>query len=695
MISLIIEILLVSVSSYLFVTRLFDIRIFSEFVLVWFTLLFAQIIIVVLSLGTIGKLYLSHVLFAHLCIFLIALLFNQPKKTFIIIKPNIETYFNSKLVILAFSVFICFFSVKTFVNLITPPIDAESLHYHLAFPAAWIRSGSLNNPMYMFSAMPIAFPKLLELSMPSYYPFNAELFFAWLMLPLRNAFLADIGEVPFYIIGIIAVYSILKRYNVKDKIALLSGFLWVLIPNIFKQLKTGSQIDVICATLFLLMIYTVLLLKENFTLKNAVLFGITVGIFLGTKATNIVWFIATLPFICYIFYKSLRALRISPLKYFLIFGSIISTVILLGGYVYFKNFILTGNPLFPAEFKILGKVIFKGLMDNATLKDFVAYGNNFNLGKILLGEGLGLQFLGLILPSMFIPLFFYKHIREKAKPLGEYLLLFMVPITMIIFYSFFIDSTVYVVRYLFPFLSLGLIVATIFINLIPNGEKYFYFVAFVSILASAAELAHRQELIISIVSAFILLAILLLYKKQLVAFYKSPNFNKTAISFLILGMLFLSYLNFKYDQNEFVRYPLILSKKEAWQMDIVKGWQKLNEVTGSGTRVAYTGRQEFYPLFGSKLKNDAKYVSINEKEANPYNKPDGLIRKVKDFVAWRKNLKKERIEYLFVALPPFVNRESEDPNKFPIEDEWAASHSDNFKLIFSNSLSRIYKVVLN
>ncbi|PIS34236.1 MAG: hypothetical protein COT38_01235, partial [Candidatus Omnitrophica bacterium CG08_land_8_20_14_0_20_41_16] len=199
---------------------------------------------------------------------------------------------------------------------------------------------------------------------------------------------------------------------------------------------------------------------------------------------------------------------------------------------------------------------------------------------------------------------------------------------------------------------------------IPHGERYFYFISFISILASAAELAHRQELIISIVLSFILLAILLLFKKQLIAFYKSQIFNKSAVAFLILGVLFLSYLNIKYDKEEFVRYPLILSKKEVWQMDIAKGWQKLNEVTGSGARVAYTGRQEFYPLFGSSLKNDVKYVSVNGKEASPYNKPDGLSRKIKDFTAWRKNLKRERIEYLFVALPFFVNRESEDPSKF-------------------------------
>ena len=125
-----------------------------------------------------------------------------------------------------------------------------------------------------------------------------------------------------------------------------------------------------------------------------------------------------------------------------------------------------------------------------------------------------------------------------------------------------------------------------------------------------------------------------------------------------------------------------------------RGWKALNELTGKGARVAYTGRQEYYPLYGSKLKNRVMYISVNEKEITPYNKPDGKYREVKDFSAWRNNLKRHNIEYLFIAQPVFNNRESEDPNKFPQEDEWAEGDLKDFQLLFSNSLSRIYKVTI-
>ncbi|MFA5350408.1 MAG: hypothetical protein WC357_03635, partial [Candidatus Omnitrophota bacterium] len=108
----------------------------------------------------------------------------------------------------------------------------------------------------------------------------------------------------------------------------------------------------------------------------------------------------------------------------------------------------------------------------------------------------------------------------------------------------------------------------------------------------------------------------------------------------------------------------------------------------------YTGRSEFYPLYGRGLKNSVFYISINAKEVSPYNEPDGLCRKAKDFSAWIENLRKAKIEYLFSALPCFQNREVEDPAKFLIEDDWAAGHPEFFKLLFKNSLVHIYSVNL-
>lgn len=693
MISFIAQAIVVIFSSWLFTRAYFDLRSFSDSILVAFILLFAQIVLVELSLGILGQFYFLNVFIAHLLILILAFLSYRNKKLPYFPKPSIEVFIDSKLILFALSVFLAFFLVKGYLNLINPPISPDSLQGHLAFPATWIMHGNLDNRLCIFGATPILHPGSLETTAGTYYPINAQLFFAWLMLPLKNAFLADMGEAPFYIIGIIAVYSILRRYNVEKKLSLLSGFLWVLIPNIFKQLRTASQVDVICAVLFLLVFYTILLLKQDFTLKHSLLFGISVGLFIGTKIINLVWLVALMPVVSYMFYQGAKIAKATLSRIFCSLGIIALSIILFGGYMYIKNLILLGNPVFPVDLTIFGKTIFKGLIDNAAYATKIAPGDGFNFMRITFREGLGLQFLFFILPATFIPPFFYKFLKNKGYPVAEYMFIFITPLIMLILYTAYIN--IFIVRYLFPYISFGLLVAVIFVTKFSRGGKYLAVASFISIFVSSFELANRYELVGSILIYLVFFTALLIYRKKIIALYGSRKFSKYLLVFLFLVFLFLIYFNRKYDLEEFERYPKIFSRKEAWQIDIGKGWKRLNELTGTGSRVAYTGRQEVYPFFGTKLKNEVKYISINEKEAAPYNKPDGLYRKIRDFSAWKENLRKERIEYLFIALPFAINRESEDPSKFPIEDEWAASHSDDFQLVFSNSLAHIYKVSLN
>lgn len=692
MMSLIAEILIVIFSSWVLTKRYFKIELLSDSILTCFILSFGQIILVTTILGTLEKLYFFNVFIAHCVILLLVLLiFHRKSAALIPTKPDIKPFLNNKLLLLAISIFFSFALVSIYNNLINPPQDADSLLYHLAFPASWIKSGTLDNPFFIFGSNPILFPGSLVDGVPSYYPINTELFFTWLLMPLKNAFLADLGEVPFYLVGIIVFYSILKKYGVDHKIALLSGFLWVLIPNVFKQIKVANNLDVICAVFFLLTIFTLLLLKSSLTIKNAILFGISAGIFIGTKFNNVVYFLALLPFTLYIFYTQTKREKTPFGKILQFVIVVILMIVLFGGYMYIKNYIYTGNPTFPVEFKVFGKTIFKGLFDSELLRRQMFGNDALNFFRIF-REGLGLQFFVLILPCTFLPLFFFSYLKKHVSPLGEYLLFFLTPLISLILFKIFID--VYIARYFFPYLSLGLVTAVVFLTRFPHGKKYFYVISSVSIIYAVFQLAHRFELILSIMLSLLSFIFLLRYKKLVINSYENRNLAKIILGGSLLVFLSLSYLNNKYNDEEYDRYISSLSKKEKWQVDLRKGWKALNEITGSGARVAYTGRQEAYPLYGKGFKNEVRYISINNKEITPYNNPDGHYRQIKDFSAWRDNLKKHRIEYLFIAKPVFENRESPDPDKFPIEDEWASMNPKDFRLVFDNSLSRIYKILI-
>jgi hypothetical protein len=164
----------------------------------------------------------------------------------------------------------------------------------------------------------------------------------------------------------------------------------------------------------------------------------------------------------------------------------------------------------------------------------------------------------------------------------------------------------------------------------------------------------------------------------------------------LIGAVFfggLYFLNAKYDREEFIRYATLFKGRESVQLDIGRAWKWLDEHTAEGKNIAYTGRSEFYPLFGSRLKNNVVYVSLNDKPPLAHYYADGLYRREKNYQYWLNNLTRERMDYLFVALPHKLNNESSDPAKFPIEDDWALQHPESFEPVYRNSLARIYKIL--
>jgi hypothetical protein len=645
---------------------------------------FAQIVLVNLVFGLMSKLYLGNIIAFNLVICLVFLLFFLRNYQNQSLRFDFSFIFHNKIILFAISIFFGFFLVKAGFNLINPPVCADSLQYHLTFPAAWLRNGNLNNPIVIFGSLPAS----IELVPLSYYPINAESFFFWLMLPLRNAFLADMGEVPFYFIGILAIYSILRKFSIKKETAVLAGLLWVLIPNLFKQIRTASQIDVICAVLFLVVFNSLLVLKEKWNFRNSILFGISLGLFIGTKALDVFWSVSLIPLFLLFLYRNFKKVNLKNISFSLII--ILLMLLLFGGYSYVRTYILTGNPFYPLIINFLGKTIFPGLIDKASYSQLVVRWNEFHLRNMFFGEGLGAQFLLFIFPGSIIPLLFFKSVRKKTREPLLYFLVFFMSAFMLWMYLFFIKA--YWIRYIFPYLALGLITAVLFLDKFNWGKKYTTVVGFLAVLSSACELAHSKELIISLLLSFLVFTLFFLFRKNIIAFLGNKFILRFAIIFIAISVVPLYYLNDKYNREELSRYSLLFKGKAPVEKDISLAWIWLNENTGSGKKIAYTGRSEIYPLFGTQIKNDVLYVSLNDKPSLPHYYKDGFYRKERNFNSWKKNLKKQNIDYLFVALPHLINNESSNPEECPIEDKWAKSDPLMFSLVFNNSKAKIYSV---
>lgn len=122
MINLIVEAIIVMCTGWAITRKYFNARSDSELILVWFILFFSQIVLVELFWGIIGKLYYGNIFLTQLAIFILAILFCYNKNTFSFSKPDSDFFLNNNLFLFAFSVFLVFFLVKIYVNLINPPV---------------------------------------------------------------------------------------------------------------------------------------------------------------------------------------------------------------------------------------------------------------------------------------------------------------------------------------------------------------------------------------------------------------------------------------------------------------------------------------------------------------------------------------------------------------------------------------------
>jgi len=115
----------------------------------------------------------------------------------------------------------------------------------------------------------------------------------------------------------------------------------------------------------------------------------------------------------------------------------------------------------------------------------------------------------------------------------------------------------------------------------------------------------------------------------------------------------------------------------------------------TGSRIAYTGTNLPYYLLGVGLRNQVEYVNIN---AHPdwlphdYHRARGAgapardpwpqwYRTEADFESWLDNLRRQQIEFLFVARENRHGRLDLGPQtlaEFPIEKDWADTHPERF-----------------
>ena len=651
----------------------------ADYFISLFIVFLTQVIASLLMLGIIGKLHIANlVILNFLILFAVLITSRRLKLSASSLNTAVNEFADSKMQVFCLAVIISFVLSKVLVNLANPPFGWDSLNYHFTFPVEWLKQGNLNTPITIFDD-----------PSPTYYPINGSLFYLWLILPFKSAFLADLGQFPFFIIAVISVYSIAQKIGLNKTNSFYSAVLFALIPNFFKQLQI-AYVDIMVGALFLVCVNYLLALKKVFSLQNVLLYSLSLGLLIGTKTTALPFSILLIiPFLVML---SRNNGRIRFVSVFLL------SVLILGGFSYFRNFIQTGNPMYPLDLKLFNIHIFKGVLDKTVYASHFS-ASDYSLSKMLFHEGLGAQALLLILPGMFLvlPVMFIKK-RRELNPLFVYFLL--LPIFIYFVYRYIVPLAN--VRYLYAMMGIGVIFGFYLLELFNFKKWMINILVIVCILSSIPSLAKRQELAISLILLFVLFLILLNFKRM-----KLFSNKKLALSVAVVFVLGLFTFGEKYyERNEFPRYYKMIKYSGFWP-DAAKAWDWLNNETVDNN-IAYTGRAVPFPLYGSNLKNNVYYVSVNKIQPaklhyfndSKYEYGPGfesLLKSIEqennyrgnaDYNIWLSNLLKTSTDYLFV-----YSLQQTKSLIFPIEDTWAMANVDRFKLVFNNNTIHIYKII--
>jgi hypothetical protein len=549
----------------------------------------------------------------------------------------------------------------------------DTLSYHLHVPATWMHDRRL-------SIVPAVFGD----PSPAYAPSNLELWFLFLMAPLRSDYLAGVGQLPFAALAVGAIATIVRDAGGFRVAALAVALLFVLIPEVWGQMPTAMTDLGLAACLAASLPFAIRLWNARPRRRADLLAAATaIGLAIGTKYAAAA---LALPFAALVAVAWLRR----PLD--LRGGALaVALVLATGGFWYVRNAAVTGNPLYPVA--VAGGALrlpaLYGRPEMWAWDYHLPIRDVRELGSRLLGGGIAFCFAFAVAAAQLWR-------RDLGRAIG---------------YRHFDTARARAWRNI----NVGLLIALIavFWLVIPYQESRFLFVVFAVAAALLGQVAQGSvhaagAIAIAIVCAPIEWPIvdrLLLIPVPFLTLVIIPDPSDLttparrripAVGAAILGAALVVALFI--GAADYPRRDPGYSVNDEGTADW--SWFRAHV---HDARVAYTGTNLAFPLAGERLSNDVRYVNVAGAPGDhlhDFGPPgDGTAepapyRRGARADLWLANLRAARTEVLFIAaLYPGVRRNIDvDRDGFPTERAWADARPDVFRLLHSSAAARVYSV---
>ncbi len=237
---------------------------------------------------------------------------------------------------------------QVLVALVLPPYAFDGIGYHLTIVADWVQRGDLARSD-------------LSLCCAS-YPLGADLVTAWTVALDGRTSLADLVQLPHVLLASAAVAGLARSSGVRRPGAAAAAAMFVATPIVLVQAPT-NMVDVVVVAWTLAGLHWLTRFSMTGDGRRLLLVGLSAGLVLGTKGTGVLWAAAlTIAAIgCVVW--SARTERLAGAHPGRAVVSLLLIVAVVGGPWYVRNWVETGNPMYPFAVEVAGTTVFDGPFD--------------------------------------------------------------------------------------------------------------------------------------------------------------------------------------------------------------------------------------------------------------------------------------------------------------------------------------------
>jgi hypothetical protein len=588
--------------------------------------------------------------------------------------------------------------------------DAQS--YHLFFSGRWLQDHALSILQTPFSDIAQA-----------YAPANGEIAFLWQMAPWHGDFVARAGEFPFWLLAGVALYGISRRMGASPAAAWYPAAFFLCGRLVVEQ-AVGADVDVVLSATFASAVYLGLVAVDRNRSVDWALWGVAVGLALGTKYLTLVY----LPILLTMTF----AYRLRPRALWALPG-----IILFGAGWYVRNWILAGSPIYPSSFGVLGVTLAQGAFTRAAMLSTVFHASDWHLFPWVVAHAVGVT-----VACVALPLAVAGGLRAVARGWWPHGWLVAAPVAMTALFWVAVPVNVDG-RFLMPAVALGLVPIAGLFGTSRSWNAVLHGLCLAGLAWVFVGRAYDPapdlpwfmggwfELngLISPNSLRLVAGLTALFGVLLLLLRRSPWLVPVAALVVVSTGSVLAWTEDTACAPD--RCDRLHVTDPFIRPGLIRTWTWMDANVHHAT-VAYTGVNLPYPLSGERLTNRVLYVNIDghpdwrfhdydrayrSGRFEPVPPPlatssgelvplpartgprDDAIRpryeRLEGIAAlWVHNLQRLGVNYVFIArLSAYeIDYQAHGPDGFPIEDQWAQADPATFTMVHDDQDARVYAV---